>query len=73
MVRAVLDRQQLTNRVTAIYAGEVDTTELFLRAYCEIESDTELVESSDRYGKISCSGKNGARRLGDRYKYVACC
>ena len=40
--RAVLDRQRLTNRVTAIYAGEVDTTELFLRAHCKIESDTLL-------------------------------
>lgn len=63
--RAVLDRQRLTNRVTAIYAGEVDTTELFLRAHCKIESDTEFVESNDRYGKISCLGKNCARRFGD--------
>ncbi len=27
MVRAVLDRQQLPNRVTAIYTAKVDTTE----------------------------------------------
>lgn len=43
MVEAVLERQGLTENVTAIYAGAVDTTGQFLRAYSTIESDTEFV------------------------------
>lgn len=43
MVKAVLDRQQLTEKVTAIYAGEVDTTGELLRAYSTMSSDTEFI------------------------------
>ena len=43
MVKAVLERQGLTEKVAAIYAGEVDTTGEFLRAYSTIESDTEFI------------------------------
>lgn len=43
MVKAVLDRQQLTEKVTAIYAGEVDNTGELLRAYSTMASDTEFI------------------------------
>ena len=43
MVKAVLERQQLTKYVTEIHAGEVDTTGKYLRVYSTIESDSELV------------------------------
>ncbi|MEM8719065.1 MAG: HAD-IB family phosphatase [Cyanobacteria bacterium P01_G01_bin.39] len=43
MVRAVLERQGLADKVTAIHAGEVDTTGEFLRAYSTVESDTEFI------------------------------
>ena len=43
MVKAVLESQQLTEKVTAIYAGEVDTTTEFLRPYSMIESETEFI------------------------------
>ncbi|MEN9568740.1 MAG: hypothetical protein RLZZ69_3938, partial [Cyanobacteriota bacterium] len=43
MVQAVLEHQQLMDGVTAIYAGEVDTTGDFLQPYCEISNATEFV------------------------------
>ena len=43
MVKAVLERQQLLSGVTAIYAGEVETTGEFLEPYSAISSDTEFV------------------------------
>ena len=43
MVNAVLKRQQLTDYVAAIYAGEVDTSGEFLRVYSTIESELEFV------------------------------
>ena len=43
IVKAVLEYQQLMPGVTAIYAGEVDTTEEFLKPYSTISSDTEFV------------------------------
>ena len=43
MVNAVLKRQRLLEGVTAIYAGEVDTTGKLIRAYSIIESEDELV------------------------------
>lgn len=43
IVRAVLEHQQLSDGVTEIYAGKVDSTGKYLRVYSDIESDTELV------------------------------
>jgi len=43
MVEAVLTKHQLINKVTAIYAGNIDTTKELLRAYSNMESDTEFV------------------------------
>ena len=43
MVKAVLERQGLIEKVSAIYAGEVDTSGKFLRAYSTVESDTEFI------------------------------
>ncbi|MEM8672823.1 MAG: HAD-IB family phosphatase [Cyanobacteria bacterium P01_G01_bin.67] len=43
MVEAVLERQGLIEKVTAIHAGEVDLTGEFLRAYSTVESDTEFI------------------------------
>ena len=43
MVEAVLKQQQLLSGVTAIYAGEVDTTGEYLKPYSAISSETEFV------------------------------
>ncbi|WP_019508484.1 HAD-IB family phosphatase [Pleurocapsa sp. PCC 7319] len=43
VVKALLERQQLINKIAGIYAGEVDQTGQYLRVYSSIESDTELV------------------------------
>lgn len=43
MVKAVLEYQGLIDKVTAIYAGEVDTTAKLLRPYSTFESDTEFI------------------------------
>lgn len=51
MVSAVLKRQQLIDYVAAIYAGEVDTTGKFLRAYSTIESDSEFVAKARAMAK----------------------
>jgi len=39
----VISGEQLTEKVTAIYAGEVDTTGELLRAYSTMSSDTEFI------------------------------
>ena len=57
MVNAVLKRQQLTKYVTAIYAGEVDTTREFLRVYSTIESELELVAKAQVMAKYSAVEK----------------
>ena len=43
LVKAALDRQNLLNGVSAIYAGEVDVQGEFLQPYSAISSDTEFV------------------------------
>jgi 2-hydroxy-3-keto-5-methylthiopentenyl-1-phosphate phosphatase len=43
MIQAVLRHHHLIDGVTAIYAGEVDTSSDFLQPYCDISSDTEFV------------------------------
>ncbi len=43
IVRAVLEEQQLIDKVTAIHAAEIDTTGKLLRVHSEFEDDTELV------------------------------
>jgi 2-hydroxy-3-keto-5-methylthiopentenyl-1-phosphate phosphatase len=43
IVKAVLEQQQLIEKITAIHAAEVDTTGNLLRVYSVIESKTELV------------------------------
>ena len=43
IVKAVLEQQQLTGKITAIHAAEVDTSGELLHIYSAIEGDTELV------------------------------
>ena len=43
MVKAVLKKQQLIDRIAGIYAGQVDTTGEFLRVYSKMESELEFV------------------------------
>ena len=43
MVTAVLEKQRLLDRVTGIYAGEVDTTGEFLQVHSLLESELEFV------------------------------
>ena len=43
MVKAALEHYDLLEGVSAIYAGEVDTTGEFLQPYSQISSDTEFV------------------------------
>ena len=57
IVRAVLAKQQLLDRVSAIYAGEVDATGEYLRVYSEVESDTELVAKAIAMSKYPGSEK----------------
>lgn len=57
MVNAVLKRQQLTKYVTAVYAGEVDTTGEFLRVYSTIESELEFVAKDRVMAKYSAGEK----------------
>ncbi|MEY2857425.1 MAG: hypothetical protein RLZZ74_1737 [Cyanobacteriota bacterium] len=57
MVKAVLEHQGLLNSVTAIYAGEVDTTGDFLQPYSSISSDTEFVAKAIAMNKYSAQEK----------------
>ena len=57
MVNAVLQRQQLLESVTAIYAGEVDTTGELLRAYSIIESEDEFVAKAKAMAKYPAQEK----------------
>ena len=57
MVNAVLKRQQLLEGVTAIYAGEVDTTGELIRAYSTIESEDELVAKARVLAKYPAQEK----------------
>jgi 2-hydroxy-3-keto-5-methylthiopentenyl-1-phosphate phosphatase len=57
MVKAVLEHQGLLNSVTAIYAGEVDTTGDFLQPYSLISSDTEFVAKAIIMNKYSAQEK----------------
>ncbi|MEL6438565.1 MAG: HAD-IB family phosphatase [Cyanobacteria bacterium J06621_8] len=43
LVAAVLEYQGLQGGVTAIHAGEVDTSGTFLKAYSTVEGDTEFI------------------------------
>ena len=57
MVEAVLEHQNLTKGVTAIYAGEVDTTGEFLQPYSQISSDTEFVAKAIAMERYPASQK----------------
>lgn len=57
MVNAVLVRQRLIEGVTAIYAGEVDTTGELLRAYSAIESEVEFVAKAQAMAKYPAQSK----------------
>ncbi len=57
MVRAVLERQNLMNYVTAIYAGEVNTQGEYLQVYSTIESETELVAKAMAMAKHPATEK----------------
>lgn len=43
MVEAVLERHQLLDKITAIYAGDVDASGEFLTVHSTLESDTEFI------------------------------
>ena len=57
MVKAVLEYQDLTKGVSAIYAGEVDTTGEFLQPYSQISSDTEFVAKAIAMERYPASQK----------------
>ncbi|MGL5835959.1 MAG: HAD-IB family phosphatase [Waterburya sp.] len=57
MVKAVLERQQLLSSITAIYAGEVNTTGDFLQPYSLISSDTEFVAKAIAMAQYSAEEK----------------
>ena len=57
MVKAVLEYQDLTKGVSAIYAGEVDTTGDFLQPYSQISSDTEFVAKAIAMERYPASQK----------------
>jgi 2-hydroxy-3-keto-5-methylthiopentenyl-1-phosphate phosphatase len=57
MVKAVLEHQGLLDSVTAIYAGEVDTTGDFLQPYSAISSDTEFVAKAIAMNKYTAQEK----------------
>ena len=57
MVKAVLEHQNLTEGVSAIYAGEVDTTGEFLQPYSQISSDTEFVAKAIAMKRYPASKK----------------
>ena len=57
MVNAVLERQQLRQHVTAIYAGKADTTGKLLRAYSTIESEDEFVAKAKAMAKYPAQEK----------------
>lgn len=57
MVNAVLKRQQLIEGVTAIHAGQVDTTGELLRAYSTIESEVEFVAKAQAMAKYPVQSK----------------
>lgn len=57
LVKAVLERQQLIEKVTAIYAAQADTTGERLRVYSTIESDTELVAKVKAMAKYPAAEK----------------
>ena len=43
LVKAVLVKHQLIDKVTAIHAGSIDTTGELLKAYSNMENDTEFI------------------------------
>lgn len=51
IVQAVLEYQDLIDGVTAIHAGEVDTTGQYLRVHSAVESATELVAKAEVMSK----------------------
>ena len=57
MVKAVLEKQQLLDRVAKIYAGEVDTRGEFLQVYSTIESKLEFVAKAKVMAKYSAKEK----------------
>ncbi|NJK56076.1 MAG: HAD-IB family phosphatase [Pleurocapsa sp. SU_5_0] len=57
MVQAVLEHQQLMAGVTAIYAGEVETTGDFLQPYSTISNDTEFVAKEIAMAQYSAAEK----------------
>ena len=57
VVKALLERQQLINKIAGIYAGEVDRTGQYLRVYSSIESDTELVAKVKAMGQYPATEK----------------
>ncbi len=57
MVTAVLEQQQLLEKVTAIHAAAVDTTGKSLRIYSAIESDTELVAKAKAMAQYPAAEK----------------
>ncbi|MEL6495549.1 MAG: HAD-IB family phosphatase [Cyanobacteria bacterium J06623_7] len=57
MVKAVLEYQGLLTGVTAIHAGEVETSGEFLEPYCEISSETEFVAKAIAMAKYPATEK----------------
>ena len=57
MVKAVLEKQRLLDRITEIYAGEVDTTRDFLQVYSQIESESEFVAKAEVMNQYSAEEK----------------
>ena len=57
IVKAVLEEQQLVNKVTAVHAAEVDTTGNLLQVYSAFEGDTELVAKVKAMGQYPAEEK----------------